>query len=505
MQKEKKGEKKLKLVPLVLMILTAVFGFNNIPRSFYLMGYAAIPWFILSGLTFFIPFALMMAEYGAAFTDKSGGMYTWMEKSTGPKYAFIGIFMQYSSYVIWMVNISSTIWIPLSNALFGGDKTSSFRFMGLNSTQVIGVLAISFVIITTIVISRGLGSISRFTSIGGSAVALLNIVLLIGALFVFMAGGGKVAQPLSGMSFVSSPNPTYGSPMATLAFIVFAIFAYGGTEAFGGVVDQTENAKVTFPRGVALSAAIIIVGYAIGIFSVGTFTDWNNVLSGSNVNIANALYVIMNNLGYKIGLAAGLSQTASLYAGRWMARYVGISMFLSMMGSFLTFSYSPIKQLIEGTPKGLWPGRMTEVKNGVPTVAVWMQCVLISLIIALTSFGGDVAQVFFTRLTLMANVSLTLPYLFLCGSYPAFKANKEINRPFEIFKTRRSANAAALISGVTVGFANLFTIIQPAMSGDLSSTLWMIAGPVIFSIMAWLMYSRYERSMCKEDLNAEKV
>ena len=100
MQKEKKGEKKLKLVPLVLMILTAVFGFNNIPRSFYLMGYAAIPWFILSGLTFFIPFALMMAEYGAAFTDKSGGMYTWMEKSTGPKYAFIGIFMQYSSYVI---------------------------------------------------------------------------------------------------------------------------------------------------------------------------------------------------------------------------------------------------------------------------------------------------------------------------------------------------------------------------------------------------------------------
>ena len=53
--------KKLSLVALVLMIFTSVFGFNNIPRSFFLMGYGAIPWYILSGITFFLPFAFMMA------------------------------------------------------------------------------------------------------------------------------------------------------------------------------------------------------------------------------------------------------------------------------------------------------------------------------------------------------------------------------------------------------------------------------------------------------------
>lgn len=35
--------KKLTLVSLILMIFTSVFGFANMPRAFYLMGYAAIP------------------------------------------------------------------------------------------------------------------------------------------------------------------------------------------------------------------------------------------------------------------------------------------------------------------------------------------------------------------------------------------------------------------------------------------------------------------------------
>ena len=49
-------QKKLTLITLILMIFTSVFGFANMPRSFYLMGYGAMPWFILGGITFFIPF-----------------------------------------------------------------------------------------------------------------------------------------------------------------------------------------------------------------------------------------------------------------------------------------------------------------------------------------------------------------------------------------------------------------------------------------------------------------
>ena len=40
----KDNNKMLTLRTLILMIFTSVFGFANMPRSFYLMGYAAIPW-----------------------------------------------------------------------------------------------------------------------------------------------------------------------------------------------------------------------------------------------------------------------------------------------------------------------------------------------------------------------------------------------------------------------------------------------------------------------------
>ena len=150
------SKKKLTLVPLILMIFTSVFEFNNMPRAFYLMGYSAIPWYIISGITFFLPYAFMMAEFGAAFKEESGGIYTWMERSVGPKYAFVGTFMWYASYVVWMVSICSTIFINISNIIFGTDKTSSLRLFGLNSTQVIGLLGILLIMLITYVASKGL-------------------------------------------------------------------------------------------------------------------------------------------------------------------------------------------------------------------------------------------------------------------------------------------------------------------------------------------------------------
>ncbi|MDI3519853.1 MAG: hypothetical protein PWQ34_2000 [Caldanaerobacter sp.] len=176
MQKGVNDAKKLALIPLILMIFTSVFGFTNIPRSFYLMGYGAIPWYLLSGITFFIPYAFMMAEYGSAFKEEKGGIYSWMEKSVNPKYAFIGTFMWYASYIIWMVNVSSSIWIPLSNAIFGKDTTSTWSLFGLKATQTLGLLGVIWVITVTYIASHGLKSISKVTSVGGTAVIATVIV-----------------------------------------------------------------------------------------------------------------------------------------------------------------------------------------------------------------------------------------------------------------------------------------------------------------------------------------
>jgi amino acid transporter len=494
--------KKLTLISLVLMIFTSVYGFNNIPRSFYKMGYAAIPWYILSGITFFVPFALMMAEFGAAFKDEKGGIYSWMEKSIGSKFAFMGTFMWYASYVIWMVNVASGIWVPVSNAIFGKDTTKSWALFGLTGPKVLGILGILWILFVTYVSTKGLDKIKKVTSLGGTAVAALNIIVWIGAIAVLIGNHGQLAQPIEGLkSFTQSPNPKFiGNTISSLAFVVYALFAYGGIEVVGGLVDQTENAEKTFPKGILIAAAVISIGYSAGILLVGIFTNWTSVMSVKDVNLGNASYVVMANLGYSLGTAFGASPATATAMAHGVARFVGLSMFLALSGAFFTLMFAPLKQLIEGTPAELWPGKMGEIKDGMPLNAMWIQAAIVCVMIALVAFGGNSMSKFFDILVAMTNVAMTLPYMFIAGAFPAFKRKSEIKKPFEMFKTQSSANVWTWIVLLTVGLANLFCIIEPAIDGDIPTTIWSVAGPIFFSIVAWIMYSNYEKKNKTKDL-----
>ncbi|MBV7405972.1 glutamate/gamma-aminobutyrate family transporter YjeM [Enterobacter sp. ENT03] len=486
--------KKMTLTGLILMIFTSVFGFANSPSAFYLMGYSATPWYIFSALFFFIPFALMMAEMGAAYRKEEGGIYSWMEHSVGPRYAFIGTFMWFSSYVIWMVSTAAKVWVPFSTFIFGADMTQRWHLLGLTPTQSVGILAVGWMLLVTFIAAKGINKIARITAVGGIAVMCLNLVLLGVSITILLLNGGHFAQDVN---FIASPNPGYQSGLSMLSFVVFAIFAYGGIEAVGGLVDKTENPEKNFAKGIVIAAMVISVGYSLAIFLWGVSTNWQQVLSNNTTNLGNITYVLMKSLGMTLGQALNLSPDAALTLGVWFARITGLSMFLAYTGAFFTLIYSPLKAIIQGTPKALWPAPMTRLNtSGMPAMAMWMQCLLVCLFILLVSFGGDTASAFYNKLTLMANVSMTLPYLFLALAFPYFKAKTGLERPFVIFKTRGSTLLATLVVTLVVAFANVFTVIQPVIeAGDMSSALWMVGGPIFFSVMALAIYQNYQRRL----------
>ena len=492
-------EKKLGLMSLILMIFTSVYGFNNIPRSYYLMGYAAIPWFVIAGILFFIPFAFMVAEFGSSFKNETGGMYSWMCKSVGPKYAFIGTFMWYTSYVLWMVNVSSGIWVPVSNLLFGEDNTSTWSLFGsslLSGSRLLGIMAVIFFVFITYFDSKGIDKISKVTSVGGSAVLTINILVVIGSIVMIIARHGQLEQPFAGMESLKVPlNAAYqGSPIMILSFIVYALFAYGGIEAVGGLVDKTENPEKNFPKGIVTAAMVIVVGYALLIMLVGSFTNYNEILGSDNITLGNVSYVIMSNFAASFGKAFGLSEAAQVALAHGFARVYALIMLLALMGAMFTLVYSPLKQLIDGTPKNLWPGKMGEIaEDGMPRNAMWIQCAIVCVMVLLVSFGGDTMQQFFVILTAMVNVGMTVPYMFISFAFPKFKKMKGVDRSFVVYKSQKSANFWGYVVTLTLFFANAFAIVQPALDGDLKTTLWSLSGPVIFGLVAMAIYTRYEK------------
>ncbi|WP_370447188.1 glutamate/gamma-aminobutyrate family transporter YjeM [Lactobacillus sp. CBA3605] len=479
---------KITLTALVMMIFTTVFGFANSTVAFYLMGYASILFYLLAAVLFFIPFAMMMAEYGAAIKSDSSGMYKWLEVSVNARFAFVGTFMWFASYIIWLVSTSAKVWIPFTTMFFGSDQTQKFAFLGLNATQVIGLLSCLWMVIVTLVSIKGVKGIVRITSLGGLAVTSLNAILLVVSGVILALNHGHFAQPMTHL--LDSPNPGYQQPVGLMSFAVFAIFAYGGLEVLGGMVDKTKNPEKTFPRGIIISAIVITLGYALGILCWGISTNWQAVLANPTTNMGNISYVMMRNLGLVLGQSLGLSQATSNLIGLWFARYTGLGMFLAYSGAFFTLTYSPLKTLILGTPKSLWPKKFTKLnENKMPSYAMMVQCAIVIVIILVASFATSDASAFYNVLTLMANVSMTLPYLFLLYAFPKFKQNHAIQKPFEVYKSPRLTVLISWVVFVVVLGANIFTLIQPILAtGNFKNTIWMLVGPVLFGLIGIIWY-----------------
>lgn len=250
-------QKKIGLFSLIMMIFSSIFGFANMPVAFLQMGYASIPWFIFAALLFFLPVSMMIAEYGAAFKDDHGGMYTWLKESIGEKWAFIGTFIWLSSWIVWLLSISSKVFIPFSALIFGKDMTQTWAFGPFNATQVVGILAILWMIFVTFAASHGAEVISKVSSVGGYFVTGMIFVFIIGSIVTLIAGHGHLSQELTTSSLFVSPNPAFQTPIATLSFVVYAIFAYAGMEALGGIIDSVKDPEKTFPKGMMISSLLI--------------------------------------------------------------------------------------------------------------------------------------------------------------------------------------------------------------------------------------------------------
>ena len=111
---ENKQNEKIKLGAFILMIFSSIFGFSNSITAFYQMGYASIIWYVVTAILFFLPSAMMFAEYGATFKAAKGGIFSWLRGSIGEKNAFIGTFIWLAAWVVWLVSSTQFLFISVS-------------------------------------------------------------------------------------------------------------------------------------------------------------------------------------------------------------------------------------------------------------------------------------------------------------------------------------------------------------------------------------------------------
>lgn len=486
--------KKITLMGLVLMIFSSVFGFSNSLTAFYQMGYGSIIWYVFAAIVFFLPVAMMMAEYGATFKAAKGGIFSWLSGSIGEKPAFIGTFIWLSSWVVWLVSSTQYLAVSVSTTIFGYDQTSHWSLFGLSSVKSLGIIEVMFILVVTFFASRGISNIAKVTAIGGFFSLAIPVLFIVASFVLLIANGGHLAQPLTGASFIKSPNPAFTSPIAIVSFVVYALFAYGGLETMGGVTDSLDNPEKTFPRGLTIAMVLMTTLYLIAILACGFSANWLHDLGGKSTNLANVEYVMINNLGLTLGAKLGLSHGGAVLCGKIFSQLTALSDVLGGLGAAFVMVYSPIKSLVLGCDPRLLPKFLTKInKHDMPEHAMWMQAIIVAIIGLAIAFGGKAANDFYTILTDMMNVSSSAPYLFLVAAFPFFKMKKDLDRPFVFFKSVKTSWVISTIVWLVVAIGIIFTCVEPILEGDPATAFWTAFGPVLFGIIGWILYDLADR------------
>lgn len=499
-------QKKMSVTALVLMIFASIFGLGNVTTAYYQMGYGAIIWYIAGAVLFFIPTSLMFAEYGSALRENQGGIYSWLEISIGEKPAFIGAFIWYAAWVITLVSQFSTVCVPISGLIFGKDTTQGWHLLGMSSTETLGLIGIGLLVLITWMSTRGFDKIEKIASASGAVIIGISGIFIVASVLMLIINHGHLAQPMTMHAIVSSPNSQFKSPIAILSFFVYAVFAYAGMETMGGTIDRVDKPERNFPKGIIFAGIGMILIYALGIFLWGVTANWHKVLGTNSTDLGNITLVLMQNLGYTIGREIfHLPIHQAVIMGQWTDRLIGFEEVMSLLGSMAVLIYSPLKTILLGSPKCLWPEKLTRLNNRkMPAFAMWMQAIVMGTIILGVSFGGKSAQQFYTVLTDMNNITSSVPYLFLIFAFPFFKRVKALNRPFEVYKNQKLTTTICIVSWITILLGIIFTIIQPMLQHDGYTAFWTVFGPIFFALVGWIFYrhaNRSEELAVQEELN----
>lgn len=490
---------KISFMSFVGIIFLTVYGLQNAQQIYYQMGYASITYVIIAVFVYFVPYSFIVAEMSSAFKHKKGGIFSWMSETVGQGFSLVGTFIWYGSFVVLWFS-ATAITVNISVVLFGKDTTSNWHLGHLlNSPETIAIIASIYMLIVLFLSTKGIKKLTFLSNVSIVTVIITHILMLGGGLLEFALSGFKFAQGFDFghiQSYFYGPNTAYASLLPAIAFMVFTIFVFSGMENSAGLVDQVKNSKKNVPKAIILSTFIIAILYVLIILITGMVCNWNKTFSGDNVNLANFSVFIIQQQFYRLGLEFGMTAHASLELGMWINRVLNLLTLIGFASMPLRI-YSPLKHLIQGLPKGVLPEKATKPnKHGMPSIALTVEVLIVVAFMLLLGFGGDSVSALFNKITLMAYVASSVPISFIIYAYIKFKRNDKIIKEYEFFN-KKWGIGIGIFCFIAVTFTNIFSIIQPGLSGSWSNTFWIAMGPVLFGAVGLILHLRYKRKVKK--------
>jgi amino acid transporter len=404
-----------------MIIIVTTFGMTNINDNIVEMGLAAIPSWIGVAVLYFMPLALILAEFASDSRGETGGIYSYMRKGLGPTWAFVGAWSYFVSNLVFLQMAFSRLPIRVSLALTGSDAFES-------SAALLPFLGVAICLGLTFISTRGVGTFSHVAEWGARMALGLSFLLITVPLAVMIFGGRGSATPFSAQALTPAFDLGY---FATFAWLLFAV---SGAEVAAPYVKHVGQPDKDFPRAIITSTLLIATLYILGTISVAI------AVPADSLTKATGMHAIWRHIAASVSLPPEAT-----------ARVCMALLTFGYVSSYVVWMESPIRVMFADVPRGTFPAMLLRRNSdGTHVQALWAQALVVVTItlIPLISIlaGRSGSENFISLLNDLSALALVVPYVFVALAYIQARRNG-MDAPFKMVRSTRLA--------ITIGTSTL--------------------------------------------------
>lgn len=370
--------KKISFASLVILIIAAIDNMRNLPAA-ALFGSSLIFFFILSAIIFLVPTALVAAELSAVFPE-NGGIYQWVNRAFGKKWAMVAIWLQWINTMVWYPTMLSFIAGTLAYLI---DPE-----LANNKTYLITcILAIFWAL--TLVNLKGLHVSALVNNICCTIGTILPLIFLIILGIAWFFSGKPLQIDLSSENLI--PPLTNSTSWISLIAIMASFL---GIELAGVHVNDIKNPQKNFPRAVLAASLFIFLSMTLGSLAIAF------VLPEQEINLISGVMQVFSGFFKAFGIEAFTPVLTFLIA-------------LGSIGTMINWLISPAKGLLHAAEYGFLPAFFVKKNSaGVASNILLTQAILVSLF-CLIFFLEPAVNAFYWFLTALSTELYMIMYILM--------------------------------------------------------------------------------------------
>lgn len=443
---------KLSVFSVSMITITSVDSIRNLPGS-ALFGSHSVFFFLLAGLCYFIPTALVCAELSTTYPEQ-GGVYLWGKKTLGKPFGFVALWYQYAENIVFypplLSFIIATAVYPFSSHL---TDNNLFIFIAIN----VIFWAITFLNI------KGLSISAMFTNICG-LLGLVIPMLLICCAGIYWFSTPSLPSQIS-FNHVSDWIPDFSNLHLGAAFTA-VVLSLTGMEITTAYANEVKNPQKNYPKALFIATFFILLTLTIGSLSIAT------IISPTDSTLSSGIMVAFSAFFKELHLS-------------FIIPFIAFGIVLGGLAGLNNWVIAPTKGLHAAAKDGFLPKFFThENKNKAPTVLLIAQGIITSLLSLIFVFVPNVNAGMWVLNILMTQLYMIMYIcVFVCFVASRMR-HRHLHRPFRV-----PGGVIGMIIVAALGIiSSVITIIVsfdfPASVSISTGSYYLFFGLFIFSLPA---------------------